>query len=104
MPLSGFKDFQNGAVLDQSDIDAYLMQGVLVFTDASSRNASLGTTNNSGGLFPGRTVYLTGTNTLQCWTGTAYINIATETYVNNAVDAIREPLIRLYMDAGLSMM
>ena len=104
MPLSGFKDFQNGAVLDQSDIDAYLMQGVLVFADASARNTALGTTNNAGGLFAGRAAYLTTTNTLQCWTGTAWVNSATETFVADAVAAIRDPLIRLYMEAGLSMM
>lgn len=104
MPLSGFKDFVSGTVLSEGDIDAYLMQGVLVFADASARNTALGEVNNTGGLFPGRTVYLTTPNTLQSWTGSAWVNIATETYVENAVASIRDPLIRLYMDAGLSMM
>lgn len=104
MALSGFKDFQTGTILSEGDIDAYLMQGVLVFANEGARNDALGSTNNAGGLFPGRTVYLTGDNLLQCWNGTAFVNIATQTYVNNAVAAIREPLIRLYMDAGLSMM
>lgn len=104
MALSGFKDFVSGTVLSEGDIDAYLMQGVLVFADASARNTALGTTNDTGGLFAGRTAYLTTTNTLQCWTGSAWVNIATETYVENAVASIRDPLIRLYMDAGLSMM
>ena len=104
MPLSGYKDFQTGTVLSEGDIDNYLMQGVLVFTDSSARDTALGTTNNAGGLYAGRVVYLTTPNTLQVWNGSAYINIATETYVNNAIATIRDPLIRLYMDAGLSMM
>jgi hypothetical protein len=104
MPLSGYKDFQTGNVLSEGDIDAYLMQGVLVFADASARNTALGTTNNAGGLFAGRAVYLTTPNTFQVWNGSAWVNVATETYVTNAVAAIRDPLIRLYMEAGLSMM
>ena len=109
MPLSGYKDFQTGSVLSEGDIDAYLMQGVLVFVDASARNAALGETDNAGGLFHGRAVYLTSTNTFQIWNatkagGAGYDNIATEGFVTAAVAAIREPLIRLYMDAGLSMM
>lgn len=104
MALSGFKDFVSGTVLSEGDIDSYLMQGVLVFANAAAAGAALGEVNTEGGLFPGRTVYLTETNLLQCWNGTAFVNIATQTYVNNAVAAIREPLIRLYMDAGLSMM
>ena len=51
MPLSGYKDFQTGNVLSEGDIDAYLMQGVLVFVDASARNTALGTTDGAGGLF-----------------------------------------------------
>jgi hypothetical protein len=104
MPLSGFKDFVSGTVLSEGDIDAYLMQGVLVFADASARGAALGTTNNAGGLFAGRAVYLTTPMTLQVWTGSAWADIATQTYVNTAIATIRDPLIRLYMDAGLSMM
>lgn len=106
MALSGYKDFQTSAVLEESDIDNYLMQGVLVFSNSSTRDAALGTANNTGGLFPGRAVCLTGTTpiTLQIWNGSAWLNIATQTYVTDAITAIREPLIRLYMDAGLSMM
>jgi hypothetical protein len=104
MALSGFKDFVSGTVLSEGDIDSYLMQGVLVFANSAAADDALGITNNAGGLFPGRTIYLTQDNLLQCWNGTAFVNIATQTYVNNAVAAIREPLIRLYMDAGLSMM
>jgi hypothetical protein len=104
MPLSGYKDFQTGNVLSEGDIDAYLMQGVLVFADASARNTALGSTDGAGGLFAGRAVYLTTPNWFQVWNGSAWVNIATETYVTNAVAAIRDPLIRLYMEAGLSMM
>jgi hypothetical protein len=104
MPLSGYKDFQTGNVLSEGDIDAYLMQGVLVFVDASARNTALGTTDGAGGLFAGRAVYLTTPNTFQVWNGSTWVNVATETYVTTAVAAIRDPLIRLYMEAGLSIM
>ena len=104
MALSGYKDFQTSAVLAESDIDNYLMQGVLVFTDSTARSTALGTVHDAGGLFAGRTVYLTATNTFQVWNGSSWVDMATQAYVANAVAAIREPLIRLYMDAGLSMM
>lgn len=104
MPLSGYKDFQTGTVLSEGDIDNYLMQGVLVFATSSDRDTALGTTNGAGGLYAGRVVYLTTPNTFQVWTGSAYANIASETYVASAVASIRDPLIRLYMEAGLSMM
>ena len=106
MALLGYKDFQTGNVLAQGDLDEYLMQGVLVFVDESARNSALGETDNAGGLFAGRAVCLTGTTpiTLQIWNGSAWLNIATQTYVTNAVATIRDPLIRLYMEAGLSMM
>ncbi len=104
MALLGYKDFESGNVLSQGDLDEYLMQGVLVFADESARNSALGETNNAGGLFDGRAVYLKNVNKVQVYNATTWDNIATETYVTNAVAAIRDPLIRLYMEAGLSMM
>jgi len=104
MPLSGFKDFQTGTVLSEGDIDNYLMQGVLVFATSSDRDTALGTTNGAGGLYAGRTVYLSTPNTFQAWNGSAWVNMATESYVTAAVASIRDPLVRLYMEAGLSMM
>lgn len=106
--MTGYKDFQSGAVLSEGDLDNFLMQGVLVFTDAGTRDTALGTSVSTA-LFHGRVVYLTASNTLQIYNATLagganYVNFATETYVNNAIATIRDPLIRLHMDAGLSMM
>jgi ribosomal protein L35AE/L33A len=39
MPAGGFKTFTAGAVLTASDVNAYLMQGVLVFANETARNA-----------------------------------------------------------------
>lgn len=108
--MTGYKDFQSGAVLSEGDLDNFLMQGVLVFTDAGTRDTALGSPPSvSTALFHGRVVYLTASNALQIYNATLagganYVNVATETYVNNAIATIRDPLIRLHMDAGLSMM
>jgi|APGre2960657423_1045063.scaffolds.fasta_scaffold193086_2 hypothetical protein len=102
--MPGYKNFQTGAVLSEGDLDNFLMQGVLVFADSSARDDALGTTTATVPLFHGRVVYLTSTNTFQIYNGTAYVSIATEAFVNTAIATIRDPLIRLYMDAGLSMM
>ena len=106
--MPGYKDFQSGAVLSEGDLDSFLMQGVLVFTDDAARDAALGTAVGTA-LFHGRAVYLTASNTFQVYNATLaggadYVSIATQTYVNNAIATIRDPLIRLHMDAGLSMM
>jgi len=41
MPAGGFKTFSAGAVLTASDVNAYLMQGVLVFSSETARNAAV---------------------------------------------------------------
>jgi len=41
MPAGGFKTFSAGAVLTASDVNAYLMQGVLVFSTETARNAAV---------------------------------------------------------------
>lgn len=41
MPAGGFKTFTAGAVLTASDVNAYLMQGALVFTTEAVRDAAI---------------------------------------------------------------
>lgn len=41
MPAGGFKTFSAGSVLTASDVNAYLMQGVLVFSSEAARNAAV---------------------------------------------------------------
>lgn len=41
MPAGGFKTFTAGAVLTASDVNAYLMQGVLVFATESARDTAI---------------------------------------------------------------
>lgn len=41
MPAGGFKTFTAGSVLTASDVNAYLMQGVLVFTNEAARDAAI---------------------------------------------------------------
>ena len=63
---SGFKSFSSGDVLTAADVNGYLMQGVMVFADASARDAAI--SSPSEGMF----VYLTGTNALQFYDGSSW--------------------------------
>lgn len=100
MALSGFKDFATGAILTEDDLDEFLMQGVLVFANSTARDTALGTTAGVGGLQHGRVCYLTGTNVLQYYNNTTWVDVATAASVS-AIDT-RSNLIRIYMEAGLS--
>ena len=67
----GFKTFATGDVLSASDVNGYLMQGVLVFADATERNAEI--TSPQEGQF----AYLKDTNVTTYYTGSAWANLDT---------------------------
>jgi hypothetical protein len=58
MPSGGFKNFSAGEVLTASDVNSFLLQGILVFADATARDAAI--TSPVAGQF----AWLTGTETL----------------------------------------
>lgn len=63
----GFKTFAAGEVLTAANVNGYLMQQtIMVFADSTARDAAI--TSPSEGMF----VYLTGTNALQFYDGSAW--------------------------------
>jgi hypothetical protein len=63
----GFKTFAAGEVLTAANVNGYLMeQSLMVFADATARDAAI--TSPSEGMF----VFLTGTDALQYYDGSAW--------------------------------
>lgn len=62
----GFKTFNTGDVLTAADVNGYLMQGVLVFADATARDAAI--TSPQEGQF----AYTKDNNSLWYYTGSAW--------------------------------
>jgi hypothetical protein len=72
----GFKTFTTGEVLSASDVNGYLMQGVLVFASAAARDAAI--TSPQEGQF----AYLKDTNVTTYYTGSAWANLDTTGMTN----------------------
>lgn len=72
----GFKTFATGDVLTAADTNGYLMQGVLVFASAASRDSAI--TSPQEGQF----AYLKDTNVTMYYTGSAWANLDTTGMVN----------------------
>ena len=68
-----FKDFSAGDILTAADVDTYLMrQSVMVFADSTARGSALGTAIVTEGMV----TYLTGTNAIQYYNGSAWVDVA----------------------------
>jgi hypothetical protein len=63
----GFKTFNTGDVLSAADTNGYLMQGVLVFADATARSAAITSPQE------GQTSYLKDTDVIQVYSGSAWV-------------------------------
>jgi hypothetical protein len=72
----GFKTFISGDVLTAADVNGYLMQGVLVFANATNRDAEI--TSPQEGQF----AYLKDTNVTTYYTGSAWANLDTTGMTN----------------------
>jgi hypothetical protein len=72
----GFKTFAVGEVLSAANVNGYLMQGVLVFADATARDAAI--TSPQEGQF----AYLKDTNVTTYYTGSAWANLDTTGMTN----------------------
>jgi hypothetical protein len=66
MAAGGFKDFEPNEILDEDDINDFLMQGVLVFDDSSARTSAI--TSPVEGQFS----FLKSTNTMEFYDGSAW--------------------------------
>lgn len=64
---AGFKTFADDVILTATEINGYLMQGILVFNDSAARDTAL-----SGSLAEGRYCYLKDTNTTYVYTGSSW--------------------------------
>ena len=71
MAGSGFKTFSTGDVLTAADVNGYLMQGVLVFSTATARDAAI--TSPSEGMFAYTTT--TPANTLSYYDASAWVAV-----------------------------
>ena len=70
MALSGYKEFATGEVLTASDVNAYLMQAIMVFADSSARDSGITSSKREEGQF----VFLKDSNTLQFYDGSAFVD------------------------------
>ena len=66
----GFKTFTAGEVLTAANVNGYLMQGVLVFDDATARTSAIGTPTE------GMVAYLKDTNATEYYDGSAWQGIS----------------------------
>ena len=66
----GFKTFTTGEVLSASDVNGYLMQGVLVFASAAARDAAITSPQE------GQYAYLKDTNATFYYSGSAWVSTA----------------------------
>ena len=67
----GFKTFTTGEVLTAADTNGYLMQGVLVFADATARDAAITSPQE------GQMAYLKSDDAIYKYTGASWTNIDT---------------------------
>jgi hypothetical protein len=65
----GFKTFATGDVLTSSDVNGYLMQGVLVFASAADRTAAITSPQQ------GQVSFLKDTNVTQYYSGSAWVTV-----------------------------
>lgn len=69
MAGAGFRVFSSGEILTASNVNTFLMeQTIMVFADSAARATAI--TSPSEGMF----AYLSDTNTLTYYTGTAWTN------------------------------
>ena len=69
MALSGYKEFATGEVLTASDVNAYLMQAVMVFASSSARDSGIPSDKREEGMF----YFLKDTNELGFFDGSSFV-------------------------------
>lgn len=75
MSISGVKLFENGQILSANDLNQYLMRGVKVFADTSTRDAAYGGAGEPS-LEEGEFAYTTNSNTLWYYDGSGWQSAA----------------------------
>jgi hypothetical protein len=74
MALSGYKEFATGEVLTASDVNAYLMQAIIVFADSTARDSGIPSAKREEGQF----VFLKSDNSLQFYDGSSFVSFIGE--------------------------
>ena len=74
MTIQGTLLFTSGQVLTADQVNRYLMRGVKVFADASTRTAAYGGTGEPT-LYEGEVTYLLDTNTIEVYDGSAWVGV-----------------------------
>ena len=75
----GFKTFQVGEVLLSSDVNGYLMQGVLVFANAAARDAAITSPQE------GQCCYLKDTDAVLTYSGAAWVGFDDSNAIQNTI-------------------
>ena len=89
MAITGTKAFTSGEVLTANDVNQYLMRGVKVFSSTAVRDAAYGGAGEPV-LEEGETAFITGTDTLQVYGGTAvgWLNYPTTTQSGKVLQVV----------------
>lgn len=90
MAGAGFRTFTAGAILTAAQVQNFLQdQAVQVYADASARTTALGTA-----LSEGMVSYLTGTNVLQYYDGSAWLTVLQNSNASVATAATGSTVLR----------
>lgn len=95
----GFKTFTTGEVLTAANVNGYLMQGILVFANATARDAAITSPQE------GQACYLKDTNAVQTYSGTAWVAVGGAggiTSANNTVTTSQSTTSSSYTDLSTS--
>lgn len=94
MPAGGFKTFTAGQILTAADVNAYLMQGVLVFTNESARDTAITSP------VEGMVAYLTAPTVPAATGGTTNVPSGVQTVYNGSVWVCATPVASQTTNAG----
>lgn len=89
-----YKTFANGYTLNASELNTYLMnQSVIVFADATARSTALTSPTE------GMVTYLSDTNALEYYTGSAWATVGADTTLTNVLITAPRETTNIQADA-----
>jgi len=97
--MTGFKAWSSGQTLNAADVNDYLMeQSVVIWPTAGTRE---GDSAYLASLVEGNLCYIQDENALYYYTGSAWAQIATESYVDTAAGSeARKALLLSFMESN----
>lgn len=94
MAAGGFRTFVAGEVLDEDDINNFLMQGVLVFADGTARDAAITVP------VEGQFAFLTGSNELTFYDGAAWVEYEAGLFAATVTSTTGSPTTGTFTDSN----